>query len=549
MVTNGMNVSTLLANPNAIQLTKIVADVRMVSLVVKATQPCATCPRCQRASTRIHSRYHRKVADLPCLGVAVRLELHTRRFRCTNDLCPQSIFCERLPAVVARYARKTSRLTDALQLIGFAIGGEAGARAACQLGMTTSPDTLLRRIRQAVFKEQETPRVLGVDDWAFRRGCRYGTILVDLERRRTVDLLPNREAETLTAWLKAHPGVEVVSRDRACAYSDGAAQGAPDAVQIADRWHLLKNMGDAVQRVLDRKHAALRQAAKSVRPATEENNENPATVLQAAMPLTIPEREKQQRQTRRLERYTEVITLWQQGVSVRAIARQLHLSRTTVKKFVRAGSFPEKAQRPPRRSIVDPFGAYLAMRWKEGCHNATVLWREIKEQGFGGPYNAVCRYLARWWRDNLPLRLQRRKHAQPVTTIKTPSARRTMWLLLRDDARRKPDEQAFVTQLVEQCPEAKTAQRLARQFAGIVRERKIEAIDKWMAEAAASGLAEMCGFVTGLRRDLAAIKAALTYEWSNGQVEGQVNKLKTIKRQMFGRANFDLLRQRVLHAV
>ncbi len=544
-----MSVSTLLADPTAIQLAKIVAGVHTVSLVVKATQHRANCPRCQRPSTRIHSRYRRKVADIPWHGVAVCLELHTRRFRCTNVLCPQSIFCERLPAVVAHYARKTARLTDALRLIGFAIGGETGARAASQLGMTASPDTLLRRIRQAVFKEQETPRVLGVDDWAFRRGCRYGTILVDLERRRTVDLLPDREAATLASWLRLHPSVEVVSRDRACAYADGAKQGAPETVQVADRWHLLKNMGDAVQRVLDRKHAALRQAAKSVKPATEETNDSTATAIQAAILLTVPEREKQHRREKRLARYTEVITLWQQGVSLRAIARELHLSRTTVKKFVRAGSFPEQAHRSPRRSIVDPFGAYLATRWDEGCHNATVLWREIKERGFDGPYNAVCRYLARWWRDNLPLWLQRRKRAQAVTTLKTPSARRTMWLLLRDEAERKPDEQAFVTQLLAQCPEAQTAQRLARQFVGIIRERKIEVLDDWMAEAAKSGLAEMRGFVTGLERDLGAVKAALTYEWSNGQTEGQVNRLKFIKRAMYGRANFDLLRQRVLHAV
>ncbi len=432
-----MNVSTFLADPAAIQLTKIISGVRLVTLVVKTSRRSARCPRCHYASTRVHSRYQRKVADLPWLGVAVRLELRTRRFRCANDLCPQSIFCEPLPAVVARYARRTARLNEALALIGFAIGGEAGARAACELGMTTSPDTLLRRIRQSTFKEYVTPHVLGVDDWAFRRGCRYGTILVDLERRRPVDLLPDRKAETLAAWLKAHPGVEVISRDRACAYSDGASAGAPEAIQVADRWHLLKNMGDTVQRVLDRKHAVLRQVAKTVTasPVVPEEDNAYLTPAIRTMQLTLPEQAKLQSRERRLARYNEVLALWKQGVSLRCIARQLHLSRSTVKKLIRVGSFPEKAQPPPRRSIVDPYGDYLAARWASGCHTATVLWHEIQEQGFRGPYSAVCRYLARWWRINLPLQLQRRKRSQPVTTIKTPSARRTMWLLLGDVAK------------------------------------------------------------------------------------------------------------------
>ena len=545
-----MSVTTLLADPTAVRLEHIVSGEKSLTLIVKALRRHVQCPCCQRATSRIHSRYVRKVADLPWHGVAVRLELQTRRFRCTNSLCQQTIFCERLPQVVARYARKTARLTDALSLIGFAIGGKAGARAAVALGMTVSADTLLRRIRCTALKEQPTPRVLGVDDWAFRRGCRYGTILVDLERRHPVDLLPDRQAETLATWLRAHPGVKVISRDRACAYSDGARMGAPQAVQVADRWHLLKNMGDTVQRVLDRKHAALRQAAKLVTaPPSASAKDSTCPTPEPAIRLTLPEQAKRHSRERRLVRYNEVIALWKQGVSLRTVARELHLSRNTVQKLVRAGSFPEKAYPLPRRSIVDPYGDYLVARWASGCHSVTVLWHEIQEQGFRGPYNAVCRYLARLGHDNLPLRLQRGKRSQPVTTFKTPTARRTMWMLFRDEAKRQPDEQAFVTRLLDECPEVNTAQRLAHQFGCVIRERKADALEEWMTSAAASGLAEMRGFVTGLQRDLAAVKAALTYEWSNGQVEGQVNRLKTIKRTMYGRANLDLLRQRVLHAV
>lgn len=271
-----MPTSHLLADPTSIRLDKIIQHHSSLTLVVRVTRAGAECPRCHRPSARVHSYYTRTVADLPWHGVAVKLELRTRRLRCRNSLCTKRIFCERLPRVVACYGRKTVRLDDALRLIGFLLGGEAGARATLKLAMRTSPDTLLRRVRASVKPCSPTPRVLGVDDFAFRRGQRYATTLVDLEKHRVIDLLADRESATLAAWLKAHPGVEVVSRDRSPTYAAAITEGAPVAIQVADRFHLLLNVREALEKVMTRQNRLLRSRSLAAPPSTAASAENDA---------------------------------------------------------------------------------------------------------------------------------------------------------------------------------------------------------------------------------------------------------------------------------
>jgi transposase len=541
----------LLPDSARITLQDILIDGERITLVAQAIGSHSPCPQCGKLSSRVHSRYTRTLADLPWQGRAVRIELQVRRFFCTAAACSRRTFAERLPEVAAVSARTTARLHETHRLIGQALGGEAGSRLAVPLGLPTSPDTLLRRVRRASPSQQPAVRVLGVDDWAWKRGRRYGTILCDLERRRPVDLLPERSADSFAPWLKAHPGVEIISRDRGDEDIKGANQGAPEAVQVADRWHLLVNLREALMRAVDRQHGHVLEAARAV--AASQGPEP----LPARTPTSGPGEERlppdhrtargQQRRARRLERYRRVVELNEQGVSLRGIARRMGMHRATVRHGLHAGSFPERAGRHVT-SRTDRFLDYLRRRWDEGCHNAAQWVREIQAMGFGGTAVMVRRRVARWRRGERTegCRPASRRHAP---SLRRPSSRRVSCWLLKEPAEREPEEQALVQAMGDRCAELKASAELAREFVGMVRQRRAGEWEKWMTKAQGPGVArELSGFAEGLKQDEAAVKAASSLEWSHGQVEGQVNRLKLLKRQMYGRAGFDLLRRRVLEA-
>jgi transposase len=541
----------LLPDSARLTLQDVLFDGERITLVAQAIGSHSPCPQCGELSTRVHSRYTRTLADLPRQGRAVRIELKVRRFFCLAAACSRQTFAERLPEVAAASARTTARLHEAHQLIGQALGGEAGSRLAAPLGLPTSPDTLLRRVRRAPLSQRPAVRVLGVDDWAWKKGRRYGTILCDLERRRPVDLLPERSADSLASWLKAHPGVEIISRDRGDEYIKGADQGAPEAVQVADRWHLLVNLREALMRAVDRHHAHVLEVARAV-AASQEPGPLPARTPQREpaeerLPPDHRTARSQQRRARRLERYRRVVELNEQGVSLRGIARRMGMHRATVRHRLGAGSFPEWAGRRVT-SRTDRFLDYPRRRWDEGCHNAAQLTREIQAMGFGGTAVMVRRRVAQWRRGERTqgCRPASRQHAP---SLRRPSSRRVSCWLLKEAAERESEEQALVQALGDRCAELKVSAELAREFAGLVRQRQAGGWDNWMTKVQGPGVArELSGFVEGLKQDEAAVKAALSLEWSNGQVEGQINRLKLLKRQMHGRAAFDLLRRRFLQA-
>jgi transposase len=449
-------------------------------------------------------------------------------------------------------------LVTALQQVGLVCGGEPGAVLTRQLALSTSPDTLLRAVRRISEPELATPRVLGVDDWSYRRGHRYGTLLVDLERHRPVDLLPERTVEALATWLLLHPGVEIIARDRAQVYADGATLGAPAAVQVVDRWHLLKNLGEAIQRMLDRYPSALQAvtAPASAEAASPATLTSAAVVLPVGPPLAVGPADPEWasaaqpvssgpvgKATPAQERYAVIQALLAQGVSQRAIARQLGLNRRTVQRYAAAEQCPQRAARTIC-STVAPYGEYLLRRWAAGDQNRTQLWREIQQQGYQGSYSSVYRFLLPW-----PENVKQRRAAPRGRARRAPlSARQGMWLLLRNPADLTPEQTAQQETLCKHCEAAAKAYSLAQEFRRLLRERESAGLAGWLAAARASGIKELHQFARGLEREKSGVQAAFEQIWSNGQTEGQVQRLKVIKRSMYGRAKFDLLRQRFLHA-
>jgi len=376
----------------------------------------------------------------------------------------------------------------------------------------------------------------------------------DLERHRPVDLLPDRTADTFAQWLTEHPGVDIISRDRAGAYAEGARRGAPHALQVADRFHIVKNLGDIVEQVVARHHVALRQASAALVTAAAPSVD--ATTQPEALAVTsLTPRVRQRQDTRRARRlavYEEVVALHTDGHSQRTIAQTTGLSRETVRRFVEADGFPERRERAARTPLFAPYEPYLRERWAAGCQEAATLWREIRAQGYTGSASGLRRHLRQWRTTPArsgprPKRLVRTQVPVPPTR-RTFSVRQTKWLLLRTPEALDAEEDAFLSQLRALCPEIETTYHLAHAFKRLIRARDQAALDPWLAQAAHSDIKEVEGFAGGIRKDRAAIDAALTTEWSNGQLEGGVNKLKTLKRQMYGRAGFDLLRQRTLYA-
>jgi transposase len=520
----------LLPATNSLSLDDFQLTTDSIELYVSIRELAAHCTTCGVLAGRIHSRYQRLLVDLSCCGRTIRIHWTVRRFFCDGPGCSKITFAEQLPGLAQRYARKTQRLVDKLHHVGIEAGGEAGKRIAEIFDLAISGDQLIRWVRTNQAQERPAPKVLGMDDWAWRKRHTYGTILVDLERRRVVDLLPDRKPETIVAWLQAHPGVKIISRDRGQEYIEGITSGLPDAIQVADRFHLLRNLLETLQRMLERHPVELKKASKQAILADEP---------EASASLDSPQVIKTAK-THRQVRFDEVKALQGQGLTRREIARRVGLDRRTVSKYFHLDAPPNWEGVMVRTSKTSPYLSHLHLRLEEGCRNLKVLYQELQALGFKGSYSSVFRAVHRLGIGNLK---------QSLPSLPSPPRfppKQAAWVLFQtEDCLREP-HLSLRKALCNSFPDAAKALELVQAFRMMAKDRQADGLDDWLAQAEKSSIPEFVRLAASFRSDYSAIREGLMSSWSNGQVEGQINRLKLIKRQMYGRAGFDLLRRRVL---
>ena len=499
----------------------------------------ANCRRCGQLSQRVHSTYHRRLADAPVGGHPVMLWLGVRRFFCGNNECKAVTFAEQFEGLTSPRSRRTPPLARMLTSIGLALAGRAGTRLASELDLPASRTGMLRLVMALPDPETGSLTILGTGDFAFRRGRDYGTILIDVETGRPVDLLRDREAGTVADWLKEHPGIKVICRDRAGAYADGARQGAPDAEQVADRWHIYHNLCEHVGKAAARHRSCLEEPApeEPEEPAAPEAPQAP-DLQQAAIEAAARRVGESALAVRTRQRYDLVQSLKAQGKGIKPIKRETGLAKETVRRFYYAETIDELLAKVKdgRPSILDEHKPYLHQRWNDGCTNVTLLHAELKERGYKGSYGTIRDYM-------LPFR---EAGAAPPAVPGPPKARDLARWITADPDNLDDEEKAKLAQARERCPHLNALAGHVTEFAKILTGRHGDRLDDWITAAEADDQPDLHSFVRGIKRDYDAVLNGLTMPWSSGVVEGNVNRVKMLKRQTYGRAAFPLLRKRVL---
>jgi transposase len=506
--------------PRGFRVESAADDGAMIVVTLHPTNETSSCPDCGTIATRIHSRYRRSLADLPLAGRQVRLVVVARRFRCGGGSCRRVIFTERFGVdVLAPRARRTARLDCLVHHLGLALGGRPAASLARRLMLPVSNDTLLRVVRRRGRPPIPPPTVVGIDDWAWRRNQRYGTIICDLERRRPICLLPDREPATAQAWLAGQPQVEIVARDRGGGYALAAAKALPLATQVADRWHLMENASRAF---LD----AVRKSMRQIRAAIGAATINPDL-------LTTAERIQHGGYLRREETNAAILAHAERGASIKQIVRETGHSRGLVRRVLR-GQRSDVFR--SRQSSLEPYLPWLDAQWTAGRRNGSELWRRLKNRGFRGCLRVVSEWAGR---------RRRAERAGAESLRRVPSARTIARLMTTGRDTLSKSETITIAAIEDGVPPLVEARAVIAAFHMMIRKKAEADLDEWIEDARSSLLTS---FANGVAKDIAAVRAAIASAWSNGQTEGQITKLKLVKRQMYGRAKIDLLEARLIGA-
>ena len=508
--------------PKGLQLESLSIETGRVAVSVSSGASSSRCPLCGCGSSRAHSRYSRVVSDLPWHGISVTLEVRARRFFCDEASCERGIFCERLPEIAAR-ARKTGRLEEALLAIVFELGGRAGARLAEELGLVVGRDALLRRAKSVPLPDGGNVRVLGVDDFAFKRGHTYGTVLVDLERKRVVDLLPERSQESLVAWLRRHPEVEFAARDRSHIYREALAKGSPGAVQVTDRWHLLHNLAHVLENLLLQKQPVLRKAAM---PGTEPEDKSDVAFGSGPIMPNRPrnhdrkvEEAAKKRHERLVQQWKDIRRLYLAGADLRHICQQLGISARTVYRYKDLTEPPPRRAYKRKKSVLNPYVPYLVERWNEGCHNGKKLYREIREQGYQNSEEICARFTAQLRRaeaNGKPPSSVPRARKSSIAGL-SPTSKNVAALFMRREEKLSEEQKEYLKKLGEADEALADTRRLTQEFAVMLRNLEGEKLDEWLEKAEACGSPAMRRFAIGLRKDLPAVRAGSRRNGPTGQ--------------------------------
>ena len=532
--------------PAGLPLTSCTVSLVGQSLLIETSSSLSAsiCPACGCASNRRHSKYIRTLVDLPTSGYDVKVLILSGKYFCDNVHCCRKIFTERFKQEISPYYRRFNRCKELLSNFALELGGNKGAAISRFARLPVSASTILRIIkRQQLPVPKVTSGIIGIDDWAFKKGNTYGTIIVDLLQNKVIDLLADRESATICQWLKEHPEVEVISRDRGGPYSKGAQEGAPQAIQVADRFHLLMNLGDASKKMFQSMGKELKElftlfhnADKLIEPisTTEELKlQEDDTEIMATVTETINTNIELQL------RFNKVKELFSQGYSIKAISRCLQMQRVTIRKYIGMDSLPKK--KGSRSTNFESFQLFLLQESNKG-KLYTELYAAILKEGFNGKYTQFCSNMNELLKNHKMIPASRK--IDPVA-MRTWSPKKLSIIIQKDKNDLNIEDRKFMELLCDKHPIIKETEQFIQRFKKLFQTKEEGTLTKWLEDVANSKSA-IKRFAKGIQSDFQAVNNAVVTPYSNGQVEGQVNRLKNIKRRMYGRAGFELLRRMVI---